>query len=54
LRAQVEEAFDRDDEQVKIFNEFHALIVAHAKDFCRKRPLCKGCPLARRCPSRQS
>lgn len=54
LRAQVEESFGRNDAQVALYNEFHALIVAHAKDFCRKRPLCKGCPLARRCPSRES
>jgi len=51
LRALVEEAFGRSAEQVALFNEFHALIVAHAKDYCRKRPLCRGCPLARRCPS---
>lgn len=53
LRAMVEESFGRDEEQVELYNEFHALIVAHAKDFCRKRPLCKGCPLARRCPAKQ-
>lgn len=53
LRAQVEDTFGRKEEHVALYNEFHALIVAHAKDFCRKRPLCKGCPLARRCPSRE-
>jgi endonuclease-3 related protein len=51
LRALVEEAFGRSQEQTALFNEFHALIVAHAKEYCRKRPLCRGCPLARRCPS---
>ena len=30
---------------VALFNEFHALIVQHAKEHCRKRPLCPGCPL---------
>ena len=30
---------------VALFNEFHALIVQHAKERCRKRPLCPGCPL---------
>lgn len=31
---------------VKLFNEYHALIVKVAKDFCRTRdPFCRGCPL---------
>jgi len=29
-----------------LFNEYHALIVRHGKDVCRKRPLCGECPLA--------
>lgn len=32
------------------FNEYHALIVKHGKDICRKRPLCTGCCLAAACP----
>ena len=28
-----------------VFNEYHALIVRLAKDFCRARPCCRGCPL---------
>jgi len=32
----------------RLFNEYHALIVRLAKDFCRARPRCSGCPLARR------
>jgi endonuclease-3 related protein len=32
-------------EDVQIFNEFHALLVAVGKDFCRSRPKCPGCPL---------
>ncbi len=28
----------------KLFNEFHALIVQHAKVHCRKKPICDGCP----------
>ena len=32
------------------FNEFHALIVEHAKRYCRKKPLCMGCPLNEECP----
>lgn len=53
LRSMVEENFGRTEEQVALYNEFHALIVIHAKDFCRKRPQCHGCPLVRRCPSRE-
>ncbi len=30
---------------VELFNEYHALIVQHAKEHCRKKPLCPGCPL---------
>lgn len=26
-------------------NEYHALIVRHAKEHCRARPACRGCPL---------
>ncbi|HEQ72584.1 MAG TPA: hypothetical protein ENN69_08855 [Spirochaetia bacterium] len=32
-----------------LFNEYHALIVEHAKRHCRKRPRCAGCMLTRRC-----
>ena len=28
-----------------LFNEFHALIVQTAKNYCRKKPLCDRCPL---------
>ena len=33
----------------KIYNEFHALFVEHAKTYCRKKPLCQKCPLNSRC-----
>ena len=29
----------------KLFNEYHALLVRHGKDVCKKRPLCDGCCL---------
>jgi endonuclease-3 related protein len=29
----------------RLFNEYHALLVAVGKDFCRPRPRCAGCPL---------
>lgn len=34
-----------------LYNEYHALIVAHGKDICRKRPACDRCCLAVDCPS---
>ena len=33
-----------------LFNEYHALIVRHAKRQCHKRPECEGCCLERGCP----
>jgi len=33
------------DEDVGLYNEYHALIVRLAKEHCRTRPLCAGCPL---------
>jgi endonuclease-3 related protein len=30
---------------VKLFNEYHALLVRLGKDFCRPTPRCDGCPL---------
>jgi endonuclease-3 related protein len=31
--------------EARLFNEYHALIVQHCKERCRKKPLCDGCPL---------
>lgn len=36
-------------EKYKLFNEYHALIVKHAKEYCRKQALCKECPVADIC-----
>lgn len=35
-----------------LFNEYHALIVEHAKRFCTKKPVCSGCPLGSLCRKR--
>lgn len=35
--------------EVPLFNEYHALIVQHAKDICKKRPLCEACLLRDKC-----
>ena len=34
-----------------LYNEYHALIVAHGKEWCTTRPLCAGCPIQALCPS---
>ena len=49
LRAEIETRLGAD---APLFNEYHALIVAHAKDMCRPKPRCAGCALAVLCPSR--
>jgi endonuclease-3 related protein len=36
-----------------LFNEYHALIVEHAKAHCRERPVCAACPV-RPCRHRQA
>jgi endonuclease-3 related protein len=47
LRAEFERALGPD---VPLYNEYHALIVRHAKAVCRVRPDCGQCVLARNCP----
>lgn len=46
LRAACESALARD---AAYYNEYHALIVAHGKQYCRPRPRCTECVLAARC-----
>lgn len=46
LRLMIEQALPRD---LTLYNEFHALIVTHAKHHCKAKPSCSGCPLAVRC-----
>ena len=38
----------------KLFAEYHALIVTHAKVSCLKSPACKGCALQDICPTGQA
>lgn len=46
LRHQFETGLKSD---VPLFNEYHALIVRHAKQVCKKRPDCCSCCLFREC-----
>jgi len=48
LRLTVEERLGQD---VELYNEFHALIVHHAKIVCRVRPRCGDCQFRTRCPT---
>lgn len=34
-----------------LYNEYHALLVRHGKEVCKKRPLCEGCCLLEVCPT---
>jgi endonuclease-3 related protein len=46
VKAYFERKLPRD---VKIYNNFHAMIVVNAKEHCRKNPVCGGCPLSKMC-----
>lgn len=35
--------------RVKIYNQFHALLVELAKNHCKKKPACQKCPVRKRC-----
>jgi endonuclease-3 related protein len=49
LRLAIESALGPD---TALFNEYHALIVRHAKEVCRVRPHCGDCVLFDHCPAR--
>jgi endonuclease-3 related protein len=37
-----------------LFNEYHALVVRHGKEVCRRQPRCEVCPLLEGCPAGES
>jgi len=51
LRHMLEHALDLD---VAMFNEYHALIVQHAKQHCKKTPRCGACCIKRSCVSAET
>jgi endonuclease-3 related protein len=51
LRTLFESKLSRVKEKLTLFNEYHALIVHHAKHVCRSKPLCNECCLRQRCIS---
>lgn len=40
---------ERVPREVPLYQEYHALLVTHAKTFCRPRPKCPACPLRSLC-----
>jgi endonuclease-3 related protein len=43
---EIKEIFENNlPNDLKIYKEYHALIVEHCKRFCRKKPLCDDCPI---------
>ncbi len=51
FESQISSEIKQHNELVNIFNEYHALIVLHAKDVCRKNPRCSECCLRSQCPA---
>jgi len=47
---EVKKSFEENiPKNLEIYNEYHALIVEHAKQFCNKKPACEQCPLSKLC-----
>ncbi len=34
---------------IRLYNEYHALLVELAKNHCKTKPICKGCPIYSKC-----
>ena len=49
LRAIFENKLQKQNDKVKLFNEYHALIVHHAKHICKTKPVCVDCCLSEVC-----
>jgi len=49
LRQLVEKSFKEHNATLEDYKEFHALIVKHCKEKCRKKPTCENCSLENLC-----
>ena len=49
LRAEFETQLSRQKNKTQLFNEYHGLIVHHAKYFCKTKPVCHECCLRKHC-----
>jgi endonuclease-3 related protein len=48
--ADIQQLFEKQiRSEYPLYNEYHALLVEHAKIHCRKKPLCTNCPLTSFC-----
>jgi len=52
LRINFEKSLSKQLDKIELFNEYHALIVHHAKYFCKTKPRCNECCLQNRCAFR--
>jgi endonuclease-3 related protein len=53
--GKVQELFHKNlEKDAEIFNEYHALLVEHAKRHCRKTPVCAGCSIIKLCKKRKA
>ena len=51
LKSLIESSIPRN---LEIYKEFHALIVEHCKNICKKKPLCNKCFLQNQCYNKQN
>jgi len=51
IRQKIEREFptSNDRDRARTFNEYHALIVQHGKNICKKKPACLQCPIRVEC-----
>jgi len=49
LRAEFESQLRQQKNKIQLFNEYHGLIVHHAKYFCKTKPGCHDCCLRKHC-----
>ena len=49
LRADFENKLSNQADKIQLFNEYHGLIVHHAKYFCKTKPICDECCLRNHC-----
>jgi len=50
MKGDLKEFFESNlPKDLKLFKEFHALLVELGKRFCKKEPSCEGCPLSDIC-----
>lgn len=46
IQVTIEESIPRD---IDLYDRYHGLIVIHAKEYCKTKPLCERCPISSHC-----